>query len=271
MTITITKWKLALATIAVALIAPTTAVAFHIFDDVPDDKFYADAVEWAFDNGITTGRSPTIFDPDAGVTRGESVTFDKRYDDNIVQPALAGLQTEVDTNEADIDAIEALDLANQLPIAVSVADTNVDDPAEDTFEVILSATIEVPVAGLIQAVGSVFVQTLAVAPDTFSCRLTDGAGATSNLATDDFDDTDRQVEVAGANEVGFCATNGATAVDAGTHVINLVARQGEAGSVMDDATLDLLFIAGSGNSFTALSLSPQSSTDQEASPDGHAE
>ena len=81
MTITITKWRLAFAIVTVALLAPATALATHIFDDVEDGKFYADPVEWAFTNGITTGKSPTIFAPDDGVTRGESVTFLKRYDD----------------------------------------------------------------------------------------------------------------------------------------------------------------------------------------------
>jgi hypothetical protein len=84
MTITITKLRLALGVIVVALMVPATAVATHVFDDVPDDKFYAGPVEWAADTGITTGTSPTTFDPDRGVTRGESVTFLKRYHDYVV-------------------------------------------------------------------------------------------------------------------------------------------------------------------------------------------
>lgn len=93
MTITIKKLHLAIAVIAIALIAPATALATHVFDDVPDAAFYADPVEWAATNDITTGRTPDLFDPEAGVTRGESVTFLKRYDDNIVQPAIAALPT----------------------------------------------------------------------------------------------------------------------------------------------------------------------------------
>ena len=99
MTISITKSKLAIAVIAVALLVPATALATHVFDDVPDDKFYAVPVEWAFDNGITTGKSATIFDPDGSVTRGESVTFLKRYNDNIVDPATTDLFAS-DTNGA---------------------------------------------------------------------------------------------------------------------------------------------------------------------------
>jgi len=81
MTITLKKRHLALAILAVVLAIPTTAYATHVFDDVPDGKFYADPVEWAFDNGITTGKTPDSFDPEGAVTRGEAVTFLKRYHD----------------------------------------------------------------------------------------------------------------------------------------------------------------------------------------------
>ena len=110
-TITITKLHLAIAVVAVALLAPTTAaVAFHVFDDVSDDRFFSEAVEWAFDNGITTGTSATTFEPDANVTRGQNVTFAKRYDDNIIQPALATLTTNTATNTTGI-ATTAADVA----------------------------------------------------------------------------------------------------------------------------------------------------------------
>ena len=90
-TFTISKTKLAVAIIAAALTIPTSAMAFHVFDDVPDDKFYAEPVEWAFDNGITTGKTATMFAPDDAVTRGESVTFLKRYNDNVVEPTTMNL------------------------------------------------------------------------------------------------------------------------------------------------------------------------------------
>ena len=95
MTITITKTRLAIAIVAVAMLIPATAVATHVFVDVADGKFYDPATKWAKDNDITTG-SPAgsdTFKPDDPVTRGESVTFLKRYDDNIVQPALAAQPT----------------------------------------------------------------------------------------------------------------------------------------------------------------------------------
>jgi hypothetical protein len=59
-----------------------TAFATHTFPDVPDGAFYADAVEWAAANGITTGVGTTgKFQPDAPTTRGQMVTFLKRLND----------------------------------------------------------------------------------------------------------------------------------------------------------------------------------------------
>jgi S-layer homology domain len=115
MTFTIKKVHLAMAVLVVALIAPATALATHIFSDVPDSKFYADPVEWAFNNGITTGTSATTFSPEDGVTRGESVTFLKRYDDNIVQPALADTYTK---SEVDA-AIDSISWSESMPVSDS--------------------------------------------------------------------------------------------------------------------------------------------------------
>lgn len=98
------KLQLALAIVAVGVLLPATALANHVFSDVPDGRFYTNAVEWAFDNGITTGKTPTTFEPDSPVTRGENVTFAKRYDDNVVQPALDALGNDVNSNSSDINA-----------------------------------------------------------------------------------------------------------------------------------------------------------------------
>lgn len=98
--ITLTKTKLALAITSVALLVPATAWATHTFTDVEDGRFYTEAVEWAFENDITTGTSDTTFSPDDPVTRGQNVTFAKRYDDNIVQPALSEMGTTVAADSA---------------------------------------------------------------------------------------------------------------------------------------------------------------------------
>ena len=45
------------------------------FTDVPADAFYADAVAWAVENGITNGTSATQFSPNQTCTRAQTVTF----------------------------------------------------------------------------------------------------------------------------------------------------------------------------------------------------
>ena len=107
MTITIRRLHLAIAIVAVAMLVPATALATHVFSDVDDGRFFADPVEWASDNRITTGTNATTFEPDRGVTRGESFTFLKRYDDNITQPALDNLSGDVATNAATAAALHA--------------------------------------------------------------------------------------------------------------------------------------------------------------------
>ena len=51
---------------------PKTASSFT---DVPASAYYAKAVAWAVENGITNGMTETTFAPDATCTRGQSVTF----------------------------------------------------------------------------------------------------------------------------------------------------------------------------------------------------
>ena len=53
----------------------TPAEPNQTFTDVPTDAYYADAVKWAVDKGVTDGTSPTTFSPKATVTRGQAVTF----------------------------------------------------------------------------------------------------------------------------------------------------------------------------------------------------
>ena len=45
------------------------------FADVPANAYYADAVQWAVEQGITTGTSSTTFSPDDPCTRAQVVTF----------------------------------------------------------------------------------------------------------------------------------------------------------------------------------------------------
>ena len=49
------------------------------FADVPADSYYAQAVAWAIENGITASVGNGKFDPDAACTRGQIATFLYRY------------------------------------------------------------------------------------------------------------------------------------------------------------------------------------------------
>jgi len=53
----------------------------HPFVDVPDGKFYTDAVKWAWAEGIVDGTDATHFSPNKNCTRGQLVTMLKRYHD----------------------------------------------------------------------------------------------------------------------------------------------------------------------------------------------
>ena len=46
-----------------------------LFDDVPADAYYAKAVEWAVENGITNGKGNGLFGSNDPCTRGQIVTF----------------------------------------------------------------------------------------------------------------------------------------------------------------------------------------------------
>ncbi len=45
------------------------------FTDVPADAYYADAVKWAVEKGITTGKTSTTFAPNETCTRAQIMTF----------------------------------------------------------------------------------------------------------------------------------------------------------------------------------------------------
>ena len=56
-------------------VAASFKAAGHAFTDVPSGSYYADAVAWAVENGITKGTSDIAFSPDAPCSRGQIVTF----------------------------------------------------------------------------------------------------------------------------------------------------------------------------------------------------
>ena len=61
------------------------------FSDVDEGRFFTESVAWAADNGITTGYPDGRFGPDDAVTRGQMVTFLKRYHDNLGSATLQSI------------------------------------------------------------------------------------------------------------------------------------------------------------------------------------
>lgn len=49
-----------------------------VFVDVPEGSYYEEAVDWAVENGITTGTGSNYFTPDGICTRAQAVTFLRR-------------------------------------------------------------------------------------------------------------------------------------------------------------------------------------------------
>ena len=69
--------------LAACLIAPiVSSVSVHPFVDVPEDTWYSDAVQWAWETGVTEGVDASHFDPDRPITRAEMVTMLWRMNGN---------------------------------------------------------------------------------------------------------------------------------------------------------------------------------------------
>ncbi len=125
--------------VALAVAVPTVALAANPFTDVPADQWFTDAVDWAYNNDITTGKTPTTFNGDDNVTRYESVTFLQRYDTNIVQPALEDLQ-----DAETVDGLEANEMAR---VSGERSDDIVDD--WDGSDQTIETTITAPTNGFL--------------------------------------------------------------------------------------------------------------------------
>ncbi len=132
-----------------------------------------------------------------------------------------------------------------LPIARSAREGDVGVLTSNTGTDVLTVTIDAPVAGIIQVVGSALIDS-PVVTGVYRCNLT---GLPALV------DTNRSVTLGDA-EAGSCSTNGAAPVAAGTHTVNLrLAAPAAALGAFDDATLDVLFVPGGSVSATSAEVS----------------
>lgn len=232
----------------VLFLVPVAAIAAGDFTDVDDSSVFKADIDWLADAEVTKGCNPpsnTRFCPGNNVTREQMAAFMHRLAANQVVDAATAIESEM---AADADLLDGMDstefvtpadLAAITPIAASASVDDVGTLPVNSGSIVLSVTIDAPVDGLIQIVGSALID-LPVAAGRYQCSLSHGTGA--SIA--DLVDTDRSSTLA-ASANDSCSTNGGIAVAAGSHVINLELKAPAAAtSAYDDATLDAIFIPG---------------------------
>ena len=64
----------------------------HPFSDVPDGTYYADAVGCIYELGVTTGTTPTTYDPQSQVSRAQMAAFLARLYPGLETPRIKDLR-----------------------------------------------------------------------------------------------------------------------------------------------------------------------------------
>ena len=190
--------------------------------------------------GVTVPNAVQVALPLAGANAGKiDITWDALgvagpTTDMLIDVVGYTTNTKLTALQQQLDALTAT-VENNKPIMSSARRANVTPEPGSTLTVLLTVEIVAPVDGIIQAVGSTWIDT-ASADGTARCLLSTGTDNTTDAM-----DSDRETFVP-SSEDGLCSTNGAIAVTAGTHRINLVARGTNLG--FDDSTLDAIFTPG---------------------------
>ncbi len=101
------------------------------FTDVPADSFYADAVTWAYANGIANGVSTELFAPDASITREQMVTFLARFAEKngMDVTAASDLSAYEDAGQVSAWAVEAFAWAVENGLVKGVTETTLEPAA----------------------------------------------------------------------------------------------------------------------------------------------
>lgn len=99
-----------LATILYRMEGEPEVTGTHPFQDVSANRYYSDAVLWAYQNKVVRGMSETIFAPDASITREQMVTMFARYADckGVDITAKEDLSTFIDGKKVSPYAISAM-------------------------------------------------------------------------------------------------------------------------------------------------------------------
>ena len=99
------RWlrRLLVVALTAAVVAPTTAYATHVFDDVEDDFTHAPGIEYVAEKGITTGCDADNYCPNNPLTRAQMATFLFRASGN--DP-----ETAPSVNADTIDGLDSTEL-----------------------------------------------------------------------------------------------------------------------------------------------------------------
>ena len=81
---------------------PAADTGALVFTDVSADMYYAEAVVWATESGVTNGTSATTFTPDKNISRQEMVTMLYRYAQYTGRDVSASAELSSFTDAADI-------------------------------------------------------------------------------------------------------------------------------------------------------------------------
>lgn len=89
--------------------SPAAAETGQIFSDVPTDRWYAQAVAWAYELGITTGTDKGEFRPADQITREQLAVFFYRYDLSLGHETASGiLDLYVDADQVSSWAVDGM-------------------------------------------------------------------------------------------------------------------------------------------------------------------
>ena len=109
--------------------SPDPVGSTNPFTDVSADAYYAKAVQWAVEQGITVGTSATTFSPDADCTRAQMATFLWR---NAGSPAPAGSTNPFTDVSADAYYAKAVQWAYEQEITGGTSATTFSPDADCT-------------------------------------------------------------------------------------------------------------------------------------------
>lgn len=118
-----TSVRVAAFTVALVVGVSGSALASHVFRDVPDSSTHAEAIHWAQANGIITGFGDGTFQPRTTVLRDQVASMLHRYDQH-VERRIAAAATPLAPLASFAQANLILDPGGRhVPMPVHVADT----------------------------------------------------------------------------------------------------------------------------------------------------